>query len=66
MFDNDEEDIKLIKEVLLNPPYKTKDEQIIKDYAQYVNETFGSVIKRTKDWKNIIPELDYISCMILT
>ena len=54
MFDEEAEDIKLIEELLTNPPYKTKDEEIIENYGQYVSDTFGSIIKKTKQWKAII------------
>ena len=60
------EPLEILSEAISNPPYRCRDEEIVKEYATFVNQTFREHAKSYKTWKNIVKELDRDECISLT
>ena len=60
------EPIAILTEAISDPPYRCKDEKIVKSYADFVNKTFRSSARSYKIWKSIIGQLDRDVCIALT
>ena len=60
------EPIDILTEAISDPPYRCRDEEIVKAYADFVSRTFKENARSYKIWKSIIKDLDREVCMALT
>ena len=53
-------------EVIKDPPYRCRDEEIVESYCTFVNESCHQYASSVKIWKEVIQEMDRETCVALT